>query len=262
MTGNIQKRLLEYLSPRAEGIVVEDVRIGLGYTGVKLESGHAGVAWTPRSEASSCTHFRGAGTLAGQPVTNLLRFLVDANTPLVRAIGLAAANAMLAALPRPATSRDEVISTLNISPSDQVAMVGYFGPIVADLRKIGCRLDVVELNPRPGETITPDQGREALAHCDVAILTGTSMINGTCDGLLASLGRPRAAVLLGPSSPLCPEVFVGSQITHLAGSRVRDADAVLRIVSEGGGTMLLKKHMDFETALVNPAVSRKHPGTA
>lgn len=262
MTENIQKRLLDYLSPRAEGGVVEDVRIGLGYTVVKLKSGHAGVAWTPRSEASSCTHFRGAGTLAGQPVTNMLRFLVDEKAPLVRAIGLAAANAMLAALPRPAISRDEVISTLNISPGDRVAMVGYFGPVVADLRKSGCQLDVVELIPRPDETLTPDQGREALAHCDIAILTGTSMINGTCDALLASLGRPRAAVLLGPSSPLCPEVFVGSPITHIAGSRVRDADAVLRIASEGGGTMLLKKHMDFETVLVKQVGSQINQGTA
>jgi len=253
MTANIHKRLLEYLNPRAEGAVVDDVRIGLGYTVVKLKSGCAGVAWTPRSDASSCTHFQGAGTLAGQPIRNLLAFLTD-EKPLVRAIGLAAANAMLAALPRPATSRKEVLSTLGIHPGDRVAMVGYFGPVVAELKKIGCRLDVVELNPRPGETIAPDQGREALALCDVAILTGTSLINGTCDGLLSSLGRPRAAVLLGPSSPLCPEVFAGTQITHVAGSRVRDADAVLRIASEGGGTMLLKKYMDFETALVHPVV--------
>ncbi len=40
------------------------------------------------------------------------------------------------------------------------------------------------------------------------------------------------------------------EITHVAGSRVRDVDAVLRVVSEGGGTMLMKKHVDFETVRV------------
>jgi hypothetical protein len=253
MTLTVQKRLLDYLSPQAGGAVVADVRIGLGYTAVRLESGHAGVAWTPKSDAPCCTHFQGAGTLVGRPAEELLAFLVDEKSGLARAVGLATANALLAALPHPPISRDEVISTLNITPEDRVAMVGYFGPVVAELRKIGCRLDIIELNPHHGETITPEQGNEALAGCSVAILTGTSMINGTCDELLAGLGNPRAAVLLGPSSPLCPDVFAGTKVTHVAGSRVREADAVLRVVSEGGGTMLMKKYVDFETVRVNAA---------
>jgi uncharacterized protein (DUF4213/DUF364 family) len=246
MTLNIQKRLMEYLTPHAWGAVAADVRIGLGYTAVKLESGHAGVAWTPKSDAPCCTHFQGAGTLAGRPAGELLAFLVDEKSGLARAVGLAAANALLASLPRPEIIREEIISSLRISPEDKVAMVGYFGPVVAQLRKIGCTLDIIELNAHHGETLTPEQGREALAACSIAIVTGTSLINGTCDELLAGLGSPRAAVILGPSSPLCPEMFAGTRITHVAGSRVRDAEAVLRVVSEGGGTMLMKQHLDFE----------------
>lgn len=250
MTLAVQNRLLGYLAPLAGGAVVADVRIGLGYTAVRLESGHAGVAWTPRSDAPCCTHFPGAGILAGCPVGELLEMLADEKSGLARAVGLATANALLAALPPPATSKDEIISTLNISPKDKVAMVGYFGPIVAQLRKIGCRLDIVELSSHHRDTLTPEQGREALAACSVAILTGTSLINGTCDDLLSGLGEPRAAVLLGPSSPLCPSIFKGTAITHVAGSRVRDADAVLRVVSEGGGTMLMKPYLDFVTVRV------------
>ncbi|HWQ07875.1 MAG TPA: DUF364 domain-containing protein [Holophaga sp.] len=253
MTLTIQARLLEHLTPHAEGVAVADVRIGLGYTAIRLDSGHAGVAWTPTSDAPCCTHFQGAGTLAGQPAGNLLSFLLDGKPGLARAIGMATANALLARLPHPPASREDVVSILAVQPGERVAMVGYFGPVVTQLRKLGCRLDIVELRPRAGETLGPDQGREVLAACDVAILTGTSLINGTADDLLASLGRPRAAVLLGPSSPLCPAPFLGTKITHLAGARVREADAVLRIVSEGGGTMLLKKHMDFETVPVGPA---------
>jgi len=57
-------------------------------------------------------------------------------------------------------------------------------PVIARLRTNGCRLDVIELNWHHGETHTPEQGNEALAACSVAILTGTSLINGTCDDLL------------------------------------------------------------------------------
>ena len=129
-------------------------------------------------------------------------------------------------------------------------MVGYFAPIISKIRQVGCDLKIVELNPHRGETISSDEGRTALSRASVAILTGTSLINGTCDDLLSSLGKPRAAVLLGPSSPFCPEVFSGTGLTHIAGARVRDVDAVLRIVSEGGGTMIMKKHLDFESVLV------------
>jgi hypothetical protein len=31
----------------------------------------------------------------------------------------------------------------------------------------------------------------------------------------------------------------------MAGARVQDVDAVLRTISEGGGTMLMKQHLEF-----------------
>lgn len=247
----IPQRLIGHLMPQAEPATVIDVRIGLGYTAVRLDSGHAGVAWTPREKAAGCTHLRSAGTLAGRCAAEILAMLADERAALSRAVGLAAANALLAAATRPATSREEVVSSLGITSDDRVAMVGYFAPVVARLQKSGCRLDVVELNPFHGEgTLTPEQGRGALSTCTVAIITGTSLINGTFDAVCGQLGNPRAAVLLGPSSPLCGEVFDGTPITHVAGSRVKDPDAVLRIVSEGGGTMLMKRYLDFETIVV------------
>ncbi|MRR08125.1 MAG: hypothetical protein EG828_14600, partial [Deltaproteobacteria bacterium] len=199
----------------------------------------------------SCTHFNEAGTLKGRPAGKLLGLLGDENSALARTVGLATANALLASLPSPPISRDEVISTLAVTQDDRVVMVGYFAPVIARLRQTGCRLDIVELNAHHGETLTPEQGREAMVHCTVAIVTGTSLINGTCDEVLAGLGQPRAVVLLGPSSPLCPEAFLGTPVTHIAGSRVSDAEALLRIVSEGGGTMLMKPYLDFITVLVN-----------
>jgi len=245
----VQKRLIDFLLPHAEHATIRDVRIGLGYTAVKIDSGYAGVAWTPKSVSSCCTHFENAGTLIGRPVKELLAMFGDEVSALARAVGLAAANALLAALPHPPTSRDEVISTLHITPDDRVAMVGYFGPVIAQLRTTGCRLDILELNSHRGDTLPPEKAGDALAGCTVAVITGTSLINGTFEEIIAGLGEPRAAVLLGPSSPLCGAIFQGKKITHVAGSRVRDTNAVLRIVSEGGGTMLMKRYLDFETVL-------------
>jgi uncharacterized protein (DUF4213/DUF364 family) len=193
--------------------------------------------------------FRQSRNPGREAAKDLLAMLGDEASSLARAVGLATANALLAAMPHPPTVREEVISTLNITPDDRVAMVGYFGPVIAQLRKIGCRLDILELKSHHGDTLPPEKAGEALAGCTVAIITGTSLINGTFEELIAGLGEPRAAVLLGPSSPLCGDIFQGMKVSHIAGSRVRDTDSVLRVVSEGGGTMLMKRYLDFETVL-------------
>jgi uncharacterized protein len=248
----VQKRLIDLLSPHAANAVVKDVRLGLGYTAVQLQTAHAGVAWTPEESAATCTHFSEAGKLSGSPAEKLLGMLAHESSGLARAVGLATANAILASMPRPAAISEEVIASLGISKADHVAMVGFFGPIIGGLRNIGCRLDIIEMNSGHGEnTLTPQRGKEALASCTVAIITGTTLINDTFDDVIAVLGNPRAAVLLGPSSPLCAEVFRGTKITHVAGSRVLNPDAVLRVVSEGGGTMIMKPFLEFETVLTS-----------
>lgn len=247
MMESIQQRIVELLRPVAENRVVSDVRIGLGYTGVRLDDGKAGVAWTAKPRSGSCTHLAAAGTLAGRPAAEVLDMLGSPDQALARSVGLAAANALAAEMPGPKTDATEILKLIDLRPSDHVVMVGYFSPLIARIRETGCRLDIVELKEEIPDTLTPEEGRRALAACSVALITGTSLVTSTADELLASLGNPRAAVILGPSTFLRPEAYAGTKVTHLAGALVRDAAAVERIVSEGGGTMLLKKHMDFVT---------------
>ena len=54
-------------------------------------------------------------------------------------------------------------------------------------------------------------GMKAFSACDVVIITPTSIIKNTFDGLLAALIEKRAAATLGPSTPLYPEAFVDSK---------------------------------------------------
>ena len=126
-------------------------------------------------------------------------------------------------------------------------MVGCFQPLLPGIRARGAHLDIIELDPSDDDTLSPEEGRQALRTCTVAILTATSLVTGTLDALLADLAtaptKPRAAVLLGPSTPLIPLAFRGTPITHLAGSWVRNRIKALQIVSEGGGTPQLKPHL-------------------
>jgi uncharacterized protein len=244
----VQQRLADVVGPLADRSTVRDVRIGLGYTAVQLDTGSAGVAWTPPEASTTCTHFSAAGTLSGSSARRLLDMLTEGKSGLAGALGLATANALLAAMPMEDAIREDSIDSLGITPGDRVVMVGYFGPIIAGLKKTGCRLDILELDPERGEgALSPQQGKDAMAGCTVAIITGTTLINHTFDEVTGALGNPRAALLLGPSSPLCGKAFRETKITHVAGSRVINPESVLRIVSEGGGTMIMKKHLEFAT---------------
>jgi uncharacterized protein (DUF4213/DUF364 family) len=247
MNNTIQRKKIDYLKPSSEGLHVADVRIGLGYTSVRLDNGNIGLAWTAHENTGSCTHENRAGTLAGSPASELMEMLASELKALPRTIGLATANALIAGLPRPKTTQREVLDIVDVDAGDRVAMVGFFGPLVPGLRQTKCKLDILELETdRPG-TVSPEDGREALASCTVAIITATSIVTGTFDELVSVLGKPRAVIMLGPSAVMCPQIFEGTPVTHIAGARVRNAAAIEKVVSEGGGTMLLKQYMDFET---------------
>ena len=220
MPDTITKKIIDFLLPVAEGLKVSDVRIGLGYTSVRLSDGNAGLTWTAAGPSESCTHELRAGTLTGSAARELLEILSSDNNPLARSIGLATANALVAGLPHPKTSKEDTLDIINVKAEDKVAMVGYFGPVIPPLRMTGCRLDILELKTdRPG-TISPEEGIQALADCSVAIITGTAFVTGTMDRLLAGLDKPRAVVILGPSSIMCPQVFTGTPVTHIAGAWV------------------------------------------
>ncbi len=201
-----------------------------------------------------CAHFRGAGVLAGRPAHELLSMLIDPEEDMARAVGLATANALLSTLPCPEGIPGEAVSHINVNKADRVVMVGYFRPVIDALRERACVLDIIELKPEYPGTISPEAGREALAHCDIAIITGTCFINGTCDEVLAQLRWPRTVMILGPSSPLCPAVFEGPPVTQVSGAWVREPSETLRVISEGGGTQAFKKLLDLVTYPVRSGI--------
>jgi uncharacterized protein (DUF4213/DUF364 family) len=84
------------------------------------------------------------------------------------------------------------------------------------------------------------------------------LLNGTIDALLAAAANCREVVVLGPSTPLVPEVFLETprRVSLLAGVVVTDANELLPVVARGGGTR------DFLTSVVkvNVRVRDVHEG--
>ncbi len=219
---------------------VTDVRIGLGYTAVEVEGEDVGLAYTFRQEAGhTCTAMAQAGNLSGQTASQLLELLSEKHA-ISAAIGLATLNA-LAQKEIGDSLPEDFFPLIRLKPDDHVGMVGYFAPVIPIIRKAGSTLVIFEKNRAKGEgALPPEELPQKLPDCSVIILSATTLINHTFANIVPYCKNAREVVILGPSTPLIPEILGKYGITLLAGMRTVDPARVLKIVSEGGGTQRLR----------------------
>jgi uncharacterized protein len=245
--GTILHRLYDRVESSAKNRLIADLRVGLSYVGVKLDNNAAGLAAVlPDMTIRGCTVLAAAGSYAGSPATDGLKYLLGDKNALHRAIALATANALIgASFDKVKTENREATTYLNLQPGEKVAMVGLFAPLTARIRATGAILTVIEKNPDRLEILSPEEKQQALRQCDVAIITATTLLNGTFEETIDALGAPRAVALLGPSTPLAPLIFRDTPVTHLGGVAVADPRRMLQIVSEGGGTPALRPYLNF-----------------
>lgn len=236
----IAARIKSHLENAAQQNRVAEVRIGFVNTAIRLDDGRIGLAYTfPRERRrGSCPPAR-LRPLAGRCASELLG-LLGSPRPLEATLGLATANALATPLESRILDGD-VLSHIELTPEDDVAMVGHFEPMVGALRARVRSLTVFETVQEPQGDIRPaKEAPEALRRCQVAFITATSIINNTIDGLLRAAEGCREVVVLGASTPLLPEALAGTNVTLLSGVIVTDPEQTLRMVSEAGGMRLFK----------------------
>ncbi|MNV82528.1 hypothetical protein D3C71_1762690 [compost metagenome] len=69
---------------------------------------------------------------------------------------------------------------------------------------------------------------------DVFITTGTTLINGSLDGLLKLLRPGAEAAIIGPTATLVTEPYALRGVTVVGGTRVLNPDVLLDLLAEGG----------------------------
>ncbi len=227
--------ICEKLLSTADEHIAADIRIGLGYTAVALEDGRCGLAFTLHDqEYESCTVIADAGNLAGRKAAELLTWIKQSDVTAC-AVGLATANALLE-IPTGAAAAD-VLDLLPIGSEDTVGMIGYFGPLVGPIKRRARTLHVFERKPIPELCVLPDSAAaDLLPQCQAVVISATTLLNHTIDGLLDSCKSAREIAILGPSTPFLPEPFRKRGVTILSGVQVMVGPRVLQIVSEAGGT--------------------------
>jgi uncharacterized protein (DUF4213/DUF364 family) len=213
---------------------LREVRVCAFWTAVVLEDGRCGLASTlqpeePHGGASHALPVRRAGHLLECSALELAEYARSEST-LEASIGLAAINSLLEVDESHCMELNAEEVILSEGAGRKVAIVGHF-PFIPRVREAAEKLWVLEKKPVRGD-MPAERAAEVLPQADVAAITGTSLINHTFEGLVR-LCRPDALVIvLGPTTPLSPVLF-DYGVDVISGTKVVDAEAVLRCIGQG-----------------------------
>jgi len=241
-------------------IWVDDLMIGIFFTGVTLSTGHAGVAFTPIGEIpeavccpTTAARMPQAGNLEGSPVSEILKYALDHNV-LKSAIGVATLNALSQLIIESEEKGEyQVIEDkdgfdlLEIQPHETLSLIGAFGPYIRRLKVMGNPFFVIEKNP---QTLRPDEMKyyrsdaemaTTLGKSDVVIITGTAIVNHTIDPILSSITHGKRTAIVGPTASMIPDAFFKRGVTVMAGVRILNPDLMIKILKQGGSAYHLLK---------------------
>ncbi len=214
-----------------KGLKVEDYVMGIGLCGVILSNGNAGVSYTDRKSIPWGCSLYDALPKTGVPVEEFIEFF-DSSDVLINALGTAAINACLNI---GKYEEGDVMEAVKLSADDSVAMIGYFDPMVSNIKKQVKSLYIFEKEREqtrwPHPALSPEMIPDILPTSTVVIISATTVMNKTFDDIVKYVKTPRT-ILLGPSAPMVPDVF--PEIKVFGGTTI--TPPALKVIAHGGGT--------------------------
>ena len=255
-TSSIQETIQDIetrLGARLDRIELAEAIIGLFYTGTRLSTGHAGVAFTPRTdipEAVCCprsaARMPDSGKLRGKKIRELLPYSWDSNV-LKSSLGIAIANALSQYIwdemgldGYNIIPDKDAIEAIDFTRAKAITMVGAFVPFIRQLKALEKDFVVLEKEPRAlkGDELRyfrpASERSQVLARSDVVILTGATIVNHTIDEILSFIPSSAQVVLAGPTASMVPTAFFRRGVNFLGGIRIIEAEKAMRILAEGG----------------------------
>lgn len=213
-------------------VPVRDIRVCAHFTAVV--SRHTGLASTLRGLAA---HHHG-----GPPISRAgdllpcdareLAVLARSSSTLEASVGLAALNSLMDPTRLSCIEENAGALLAHEGRGRRVAVVGEF-PFVRRLRELVGELWVFERRPAAGPgVLAEDEMPRLLPRAQVAGISSTTLLNHSLDRILELLPRDCYTVLVGPSTPMTPQLFELG-VDALCGSVVADPPRALACLSQG-----------------------------
>lgn len=235
-------------SERIKDLVIEDAKIGLYLTAVRLSDNSVGTSVTlPNELPRSSKNNRDFGAFSplkiqGQSVSSILGS--DKNSGLISSLKVAVLSAVSSRIIETGNYHVipglDPIQLLDLKPGITVAIVGAIQSYIREVSKAGCRLTVLEKNPdclfdgQEKYYMAAREYEKILPHSDIIIITGQTIVNGTIDELLAVANPSALVVVTGPSCNIIPDILFDMKVSIVGAIRILDPLLLFDLVGEGG----------------------------
>jgi len=253
----VAKNVLEAAKPYLKDKTVVDLVVGISLIACQLSDGSVGVSYVLRYNLPpSCSAFAYAKQAIGKSAEEVAGWLVEKEDCLGRAIGSSVLTAASQQVDIPDDDDKERLFGLDFTSEDIVGMIGMIGPVAKVIEKKVKKLIIFDesVSACGGnmEVCPMEKQPEILPTCTKMIITGTSVINGSIDGLLDMCKNATEIAMVGSSTPMYSQGFAGTNITRLAGSwwKNDNKDEIFRAISQGAGIMEISPYMLKKVAFV------------
>jgi len=233
----ITEDLVRRVRTLSGGLRVSRVVVGAYLTYAELSDGSVGLAYTERSWGGGCCpRLRLGSSVVGSYARDVAELMITGEGAEV-SLGLAVVNAVLNSRVRNALPVD-ALELLRPSSNDVVGMVGLFEGYVRELLGRVREVRVLEIRDVwvPEVRVFPVwRAREFCEGLSKLVITSSTLSNRSLDYILSSCGGVEFKVLVGPSTPMDPEVFRGYGIKALCGSLIKGRSKCFELICEGAG---------------------------
>lgn len=245
-------------------IIIEDVRIGLYLTAVRLSDGSAGVATTLHGNDKICKkENRRYGDFSPLQIRGRKMSEMFAEKPgnhIMESLRLATLNALSAGRLRHGKHilhrNTDPIDLLDLEGSKNIVIVGAFQSYIRKILHTSNTLAVVELER---DALTSEQqhlfvpakdAHMVIPAADIVMLTGMTLVNNTLDALLELITEKQQVVVTGPSSSIVPDVLFANKVNIIGATLITDGDKLMELVSEAGAGYHLFRYCAEKVSIV------------
>ncbi|MDD3297891.1 MAG: DUF364 domain-containing protein [Firmicutes bacterium] len=252
----IMEKVLAAAKPFLEGRTVSDLVIGLSLIGCQLDNGNIGVSYVLREELPhGCSAFPFAKKVIGRPASDIAKLSISTDDCLQRSVAASVLAAAACSQQLPKDNEDKLFG-IEFRSEDTVCMVGLISPLAVQISKKVRELIIFDKGMghcKKDFMLYPmERQSELIPTCDVVIISGTTTVNGSIDGLLDMCEKAREVIMVGPSTPMFPKGWQDSNLTVLAGScwDKESKDELFKFISLAGGIRQVKELMQKKAVAV------------
>ena len=246
----VVKNIITAAQPYLEDKTVQDIVVGISLISCQLSDGSVGVSYVLRHGLPpSCSAFAYAREPIGKPAAEVAAWLAEKDDYIGRSIGSSVLSAASQQLSIPDDNNPEKMFGIEFGSEDTVGMIGLIGPVAKALQSRVKEVIVFDesISAFGGNvSIHPmSEQPQLLPKCNKMIITGSSTINGSIDGLLDMCQNATEIAMVGSSTPMFAQGWADTKVTSLSGSWWKNEakEEIFKAISCGSGVMELHPYM-------------------